>query len=114
MELLTYLLEECGGDIHIRDNDGDTPLHHCDMSPMAEFLLSRGADVNELNDNGLPAPFVALLDNNEELVEFYSAKGFDYSAVNEMMAQLMASGIHPQTEDMGEDTEEPGRSMGMD
>ena len=37
-----------GADVHAKDNDGSTPLHHCgvtkDASATAEVLLKGGAD----------------------------------------------------------------------
>jgi uncharacterized protein len=49
--VLSWLLAH-GGDINIRDSDGDTPLHHCDAAPAAQFLLAHGADATLTDEEG--------------------------------------------------------------
>ena len=55
---LVQLLLAAGADIHAQDNDGDTPLHHCDMPEMAAFLISLGANPLAANNEGKTAPQV--------------------------------------------------------
>lgn len=73
-ELITYLLS-VGADIHQRDNDGDTPLHHCDSPTTAEFLLSLGAEPTIANNEGRTPPQTHLSDEEEEMVAFWREKG---------------------------------------
>mmetsp|Transcript_25600 Transcript_25600/g.33323 ORF Transcript_25600/g.33323 Transcript_25600/m.33323 type:complete len:164 (+) Transcript_25600:17-508(+) len=74
-DLINYLVS-VGADIHQRDNDGDTPLHHCDAPATAEFLISLGANPLVANNEGRTPPQVHLSDDEEEMVEFWRAKGF--------------------------------------
>lgn len=51
VELLKTLVNEYSGDVNIRDEDGDTPLHHCEDLTTAKFLIEElGADFNLTND----------------------------------------------------------------
>ena len=54
-ELIQYLVTS-GADLHARDSDGDTPLHHCDDPATAAFLISLGASPTIANDAGRTAP----------------------------------------------------------
>lgn len=38
------LLIDAGGDVNVRDADGDTPLHACEFVRCAKTLLDHGAD----------------------------------------------------------------------
>lgn len=52
IELLRYLIQS-GGDINIKDGDGDTPLHHCDELAAIKTLISEfGADWHIRNNDG--------------------------------------------------------------
>lgn len=54
-ELLDYLMS-AGGDVNIRDSDGDTPLFACETIAMARLLVEKyGANVDLRNDRGLTA-----------------------------------------------------------
>ena len=72
--------------MNIVDNDGDTPLHHCDTAASVQYLLSKGADINAVNHVGIVPPCQAFIDRNEELIDFYTGVGVDYS---EMQAALL-------------------------
>lgn len=39
-------------DVNARDNDGDTPLHHCDDAISAKLLIKAGANPKLTNDEG--------------------------------------------------------------
>jgi ankyrin repeat protein len=60
LDVLSWLLAH-GGDINIRDADGDTPLHHCDAAPAAQFLLAHGADATLTDEEGNTVSLHCLL-----------------------------------------------------
>jgi len=72
---LLQLLVNAGADIHQRDVDGDTPLHHCDNPATAELLLSLGASPLIANNQGVTAPQLHLADEEDAMVEFWRSKG---------------------------------------
>jgi hypothetical protein len=51
-DLLEYLIS-VGGDVNLRDDDGDTPLYVVESVEMARWLVERGADVGVVNEEGL-------------------------------------------------------------
>jgi hypothetical protein len=51
-ELLEYLIS-VGGDINLRDEDGDTPLYVVETVEMARWMIERGAQWGVTNDEGL-------------------------------------------------------------
>lgn len=72
--LVTFLLS-VGGDLHVADKDGDTPLHHCDSPAMAVFLLGLGARADQANHAGLTPPQLHADDDEEDMVAFWRGKG---------------------------------------
>lgn len=54
LELLEYLIS-VGGDINLRDDDGDTPLYVVESVDAARWLVEHGADASITNDEGLTA-----------------------------------------------------------
>lgn len=52
LELLEYLIS-AGGDINLRDEDGDTPLYTVESVDMARWLIEHGADPAAQNEEGL-------------------------------------------------------------
>lgn len=51
----TYLVDELGLDVNVRDHDGYAPLHHAAArgdNHLIEFLVSRGADVTVVSRRG--------------------------------------------------------------
>lgn len=52
LEILEYLLS-IGGEINLRDDDGDTPLYVVESVAMAEWMIAHGADPALTNDEGL-------------------------------------------------------------
>lgn len=59
---------ECGGDINIRDSDGDTPLHHCEDVETARVIIEElGGDFTLVNDEGKTA--LQVLEDDAEFPE---------------------------------------------
>lgn len=72
LALLDYLINEAKGDINIRDNDGDTPLHTVEDVSVARHMVEKlNADFKIKNDEGQTA-FDKLLEDEEfpEVVEY--------------------------------------------
>ncbi|QLL31074.1 hypothetical protein HG536_0A08910 [Torulaspora globosa] len=66
IDLLRKLCKQYGGDINIRDSDGDTPLHHCEDVNTAKVIVEElGGDIALTNDEGKTA-----LQSFEEDAEF--------------------------------------------
>ena len=76
-EMVEYLLTQ-GFSVDERANDWSTPLHHSILAPttaVAEFLISRGADVNAMNTNDLTALKQARHINKKEFIELLLKAG---------------------------------------
>lgn len=73
-ELATLLLSH-GADLHARDSDGDTPLHHCDQPAMAAFLVGLGASPLVANHDGKTPPQVHLEDEEDDMVAHWRSVG---------------------------------------
>ena len=43
MEVINWLLVS-GADVNVKDNDGDTPLHHCESLEVAQLLVVKGGE----------------------------------------------------------------------
>lgn len=66
IELLKKLCKQYNGNINIRDNDGDTPLHHCEDVNTAKVIVEElGGDIKLTNEEGKTA-----LQSFEEDAEF--------------------------------------------
>ncbi|KAJ8453914.1 hypothetical protein ONZ45_g19514 [Pleurotus djamor] len=52
ISLLQYLIEK-GGDVNVKDHDGDTPLYTVENVQTARFLLDSGATLDIRNNDGL-------------------------------------------------------------
>jgi ankyrin repeat protein len=57
-ELLEYLIS-VGGDINLRDDDGDTPLYVVETVEMARWMIERGADWSVVNEEGLSVSLIS-------------------------------------------------------
>jgi ankyrin repeat protein len=54
LPLLHFLVKEREGDINIKDQEGDTPLHMCELVEVAREMINElGADVTIKNKEGL-------------------------------------------------------------
>lgn len=74
IDLLKLLMAK-GGDINIQDNDGDTPLHHCEDVNMAKVLIEEfKCDWNLQNHEGQsPLQYKEEDDELPELVSYLKA-----------------------------------------
>ena len=59
-DILEYLIS-VGGDINLRDDDGDTPLYVVESVEMARWMIDRGAEWGVVNEEGLSVS-LSLLD----------------------------------------------------
>ncbi len=66
-DLIEFLLQK-GADVNIRDPDGDTPLLVVEEPEALGKLLSHGADIHAVNNDGLGIIEKAMEDENEELL----------------------------------------------
>uniref|UniRef100_M4BA95 Uncharacterized protein n=1 Tax=Hyaloperonospora arabidopsidis (strain Emoy2) TaxID=559515 RepID=M4BA95_HYAAE len=78
IELVVFLLAS-GADIHLGDNDRDTPLHLCETVECAQVLLEAGADLNARNSDGRTPYDVAIEDENDMLMAMYENLGAEKS-----------------------------------
>lgn len=71
-EMLRKFVKQHGGDICIRDSDGDTPLHHCEDPVTAKLIVELGGDLSLRNSSG-QTPLELAEENGEfpELLNFY-------------------------------------------
>ncbi len=65
--MIEFLLQK-GADVNIRDPDGDTPLLVVEEPEALGKLLSHGADIHAVNNDGLGIIEKAMEDENEELL----------------------------------------------
>lgn len=75
MGVLEYLLT-VGGNVHLRDEDGDTPLLVSEKPEIFQRLIQAGADPHAKNSNGQGIVEKAVEEDNEELIEFLKNNGF--------------------------------------
>ena len=59
-DILEYLIS-VGGDINLRDDDGDTPLYVVESVEMAQWMIERGAQWGVVNEEGLSVSLCSLL-----------------------------------------------------
>jgi hypothetical protein len=50
LHMVVWCLVDAGANVNAEDNAGNTPLHFCKLSGIAEILLQNGANVNAQND----------------------------------------------------------------
>ncbi|WP_433963580.1 ankyrin repeat domain-containing protein [Tunturiibacter psychrotolerans] len=68
------LILKAGADVHARDKNGYTPLHHAGSPSIAALLLAAGADINARNNNDETPIFTTYSD---DLMRFYIKHGAD-------------------------------------
>lgn len=73
LDLAEWLLQQ-GADVHVKDTDGDTPLHHTDQAEAARYLIQNAnADPTVTNNEGK----TALQAKQEEMQELKQDPDFD-------------------------------------
>ena len=60
--MIRFLLDK-GADVDQTDNDGDTPLHHCEHVEAAQILIDANATIDKKNTEGLTVSVYLLLEN---------------------------------------------------
>ncbi|KAL6939235.1 hypothetical protein ACO0RG_003068 [Hanseniaspora osmophila] len=73
LQLLEFLVNKHNGDINVRDEDGDTPLHHVEDVATAKFVIEQlHADPNLRNNEHLTALDNVLQDSDSDpqLIEY--------------------------------------------
>ncbi|KAK4072083.1 hypothetical protein Trihar35433_4147 [Trichoderma harzianum] len=82
-ELLTCIIEDCGADINIDDNDSRTPLHLAIENkslPAIPLLINAGADVNAKSKDGSTPLHIAV--KQVETVQLLLENGADKEATD--------------------------------
>ncbi|CAB4252277.1 similar to Saccharomyces cerevisiae YCR051W Putative protein of unknown function [Maudiozyma barnettii] len=76
IDLLRRLTNEFGGNVNVKDNDGDTPLHHTEDLNTAKVLIEElGCDLNITNSEGKTALQVTEEDQEfPELIQYLRQK----------------------------------------
>lgn len=92
-EVLQWLLEH-GGDVTVRDHDGDTPLHACENPECAALLLENKADVEATNAEGQTPLDVAIEDERVEMLQWLQEQGIG-DGVEALAAQEEEAGRAP-------------------
>lgn len=85
LDFFARLLLESGANVHVRDNNGDTPLHIASVSTiwndkrrrMIKLLIKFGANVDAVNDVGRTPMMVAASWNAASVVEELLLLGAD-------------------------------------
>lgn len=75
MAVLEYLLS-VGGDVSLRDEDGDTPLLVCEKPEIFQRLVQAGADPRVKNTSGMGIVEKAVEEDAEDLINFLMANGY--------------------------------------
>lgn len=76
-------------DVNARDNDGDTPLHHCDDAFSAKLLINAGANPNLTNDEGkIPLEVKELEDREDDDDDDNTNDDEDRMKLKELVAYL--------------------------
>lgn len=68
-DLVQFLIDR-GGNVALRDPDGDTPLHVCEEVNVAQVLVGSGADPQARNTDGKRPHDVALEDGHVALANY--------------------------------------------
>ncbi|CCD26620.1 uncharacterized protein NDAI_0I00510 [Naumovozyma dairenensis CBS 421] len=76
IDLLRSLCSEFGGDINIRDNDGDTPLHHCEDYATGKVIVEELGGNFTLTNNEGKTPLEVVEEDGEstELIQYLKEK----------------------------------------
>ena len=91
--MLQWLLEH-GGDVAVRDHDGDTPLHACENPECAALLLEKKADLEATNAEGQTPLAMAIEDERVEMLQWFQEQGIG-DGVEALTAQAEEEGRPP-------------------
>ena len=88
--MLRYLLS-VGGDINIKDSDGDIPLFCCEDVDTFQYLIANHANMKHINNEGQNLLLKLISDENDDFIvylierEYYSRSDLpiDYKFPNE-------------------------------
>lgn len=72
VDLLRKLCKDYGGDINVKDSDGDTPLHHCEDANTAKVIIEElNGDATLTNNEGM-TPLAVFEEDMEfpELIQY--------------------------------------------
>lgn len=73
-DILDYLIS-VGGDINLRDDDGDTPLYVVESVEMARWMIERGAQWGVVNEEGLSVSFYSSSSVDRRSLEIGTGQG---------------------------------------
>jgi ankyrin repeat protein len=93
-----------GGDVNVKDKrrwidfrsgfrlrrNGETPLHDAATKEVAELLISKGADVNAKNNDGVTPLHYAARYGRKEVAELLIAKGAEVNAKSDTTGRLFS------------------------
>ncbi|EWC48386.1 hypothetical protein DRE_02155 [Drechslerella stenobrocha 248] len=109
LDLLRCLVNEHGGDINIRDDDGDTPLFTSESVEVARCLVEElGADWEHQNDIGVTAAEAIEEDDQYPLVVAYLRSLSDKETIRPVAPGSPPQGIAVQVRSVDEALAELG------
>lgn len=84
IELLRLLMKE-GGNVNIQDNEGDTPLHHCEDLKTAKVLVEElKADLSIKNNDDFSAlQYMTDEDEFPDIIEYLKQRFYGGEAIEE-------------------------------
>jgi hypothetical protein len=135
-DLVQFLIGR-GGNVALRDPDGDTPLHVCEEVSVAQVLVGSGADPQVRNTDGKRPHDVALEDGHMALANYLrglcglspltaaqaqaamaaleeGGEEVEEQEVHEMGLQDLQAFVEGQQEEQQEDEEEGEQGNGME
>ncbi|MBW2736795.1 MAG: ankyrin repeat domain-containing protein [Deltaproteobacteria bacterium] len=100
MHWLVELLIEQGAAVDTRDYENNTPLHETHDVDIARLLVSEGADIRALNDDGLTPLQCALHSGSACLARFLIEQGSDLQHLSKERGSLLHSACSGQDPDL--------------
>eukprot|EP01041_Mallomonas_annulata_P009579 gene9579-19905_t len=91
---LIQILLTAGANPNLRDLDGDTPLHVCELREVAELLIAHGADPLLLNSVNQSIYDVAVDEENEEMIDYLIANNLNLVSAPGVGGLKFMEGIH--------------------
>ena len=74
LDVLKLLISR-GGDVLLKDSDGDTPLHVCEDRACGEYLIQNGAKYDIPNNEGKTPIWYAVEEDFPFMIDYYLEKG---------------------------------------